>query len=39
LGEGDAVTLNQNPLSEQSINDYIPELQARGVTVYYDKSG
>jgi len=24
-----------NPLSDTSINTYIPQLQARGVTVYY----
>jgi len=33
LGEGDYVNLRNNPLSEQSINEYIPALQARGVTV------
>jgi len=35
LGEGDHVWLGNNPLSEQSINEYIPALQARGVTVNY----
>ena len=35
LGEGDRVDLRWNPLSEQSINEYIPALQARGVTVDY----
>ncbi len=35
LGEGDEVWLSGNPLSEQSINEYIPALQARGVTVDY----
>ena len=34
LGAGDKIWLSGNPLSEQSINDYIPELEARGVTVY-----
>jgi hypothetical protein len=35
LGEGDDVILVNNPLSEESINVYIPELEARGVTVEY----
>jgi len=35
LSEGDYVDLTDNPLSEDSINTYIPELQARGVTVAY----
>jgi len=35
LGEGDYVGLGNNPLSEQSTNEYIPELEARGVTVDY----
>jgi Leucine-rich repeat (LRR) protein len=35
LGEGDTVYLQNNPLSEESVNVYIPELEARGVTVYY----
>jgi hypothetical protein len=35
LGEGDWVDLRGNPLSEQSINEYIPALEARGVQVYY----
>ena len=35
LGEGDLVDLRGNPLSEESINEYIPQLQARGVTVGY----
>jgi Leucine-rich repeat (LRR) protein len=29
------VDLSDNPLSPDSINIYIPQLQARGVTVYY----
>ncbi len=33
LGEGDDVILVDNPLSEESVNSGIPELQARGVTV------
>jgi len=32
---GDIVRLTGNPLSSDSINIYIPQLQARGVTVYY----
>ena len=33
IGEGDIVGLNDNPLDEISINEYIPELQERGVAV------
>lgn len=35
INEGDYVDLGENPLSETSINIYIPELESRGVTVYY----
>jgi len=35
LGTGDRVYLDGNPLSEDSINIYIPELMARGVIVSY----
>jgi hypothetical protein len=35
LGPGDKVYLTWNPLSSDSINIYIPQLQARGVTVSY----
>ncbi len=35
LGEGDYLFLQSNPLTSDSINVYIPELEARGVTVYY----
>jgi len=35
LGEGDKVNLEGNPLSLDSINIYIPELEARGVIVIY----
>jgi len=35
LGEGDTVILVNNPLSEESINTYVPQLEARGVTVEY----
>jgi len=35
LGEGDWVSLTDNPLSDDSINIYVPELEARGVTVGY----
>jgi len=35
LGEGDIVNLNGNPLSNDSVNIYIPELEVRGVIVYY----
>ncbi len=33
LNQGDIVSLRNNPLSQQSINVYIPELQKRGVEV------
>ena len=36
LSEGDDVDLRWNPLNWDSINIYIPQLEARGVTVYYD---
>ena len=32
---GDEVILNYNPLNEISVNTYIPQLEARGVIVYY----
>jgi Leucine-rich repeat (LRR) protein len=35
LGEGDCVDLGYNPLSDTSRYTYIPQLQARGVTVFY----
>jgi len=35
LGTGDLVNLQANALSSDSVNIYIPELQARGVAVYY----
>jgi Leucine-rich repeat (LRR) protein len=35
LSRGYEVYLQGNPLSQQSINEYIPQLEARGVTVYY----
>ena len=35
MDDGDEVWLTDNPLSDTSINDYIPQLKARGVTVYY----
>jgi Leucine-rich repeat (LRR) protein len=35
LSTGDLVDLHSNPLSSDSINIYIPQLQTRGVTVYY----
>jgi hypothetical protein len=36
LAEGDWIDLGRNPLGLDSLNIYIPELQARGVTVFYD---
>ena len=35
LSEGDSVVLYGNPLSADSVNIYIPQLEARGVTVEY----
>jgi hypothetical protein len=35
LGTGDTVDLELNPLSSDSITIYIPQLEARGVTVLY----
>lgn len=34
VDDGDEVWINDNPLSETSINTYIPQLEARGVTVH-----
>ena len=36
LSDGDEVDLRQNPLSWDSINTYIPQLEARAVVVLYD---
>jgi Leucine-rich repeat (LRR) protein len=38
LLEGDTVRLENNPLSSGSVNMYIPELEARGVTVSWAKT-
>ena len=35
LGSGDYVALTGNPLNSDSINIYIPQLEARGVIIYY----
>jgi len=35
LGEGDKVELGYNPLSDASLYDYIPQLQARGIGLSY----
>lgn len=35
LGDGDAVNLENNPLNSDSVNIYIPQLEARGVNVEY----
>ena len=35
LTEGDCLEIGSNPLSEKSLNEYIPSLIARGVKVYY----
>ena len=36
LSSGDRVYIQDNPLSSTSIDTYIPQLQARGVTVHYN---
>ena len=36
LGNRDVVMVLRNPLSNASINNHIPALQSRGVTVYFD---
>ncbi|MEW6412973.1 MAG: leucine-rich repeat domain-containing protein [Candidatus Zixiibacteriota bacterium] len=35
LDSGDVVFLQNNPLSEESVNEHIPALEARDVTVYH----
>ena len=35
IDNDDEVNISYNPLSETSINTYIPQLEARGVNVYY----
>jgi len=35
LGAGDYVDLRWNPLSSDSMNTYIPQLQAKGVNVQF----
>lgn len=35
IGYGDTINMVDNPLSQTSINVYIPELEARGVRLYY----
>lgn len=37
LGDGDVISLINNPLSEPAINTHIPTLQARGITVEFGK--
>ena len=36
LGNGDVVDVRRNPLDDASINEHVPELQARGVVVLFD---
>jgi hypothetical protein len=36
LAAGDTLWLGYNPLSHQSLNTYIPQLESRGVWVYHD---
>ena len=38
IDDGDLVDVQDNPLSELSINTHIPALQERGVTVYHGES-
>ena len=35
IDDGDSVELRNNPLNSKSINNYIPRLERRGVTVHY----
>jgi hypothetical protein len=35
IGEGDYISLRDNPLSETSINEHIPALRARGVNIAF----
>jgi len=35
IDDGDSIEMKNNPLSDTSINTYIPQLEARGVTVIY----
>jgi len=39
VGDGDFVDLRNNPLSDESANECIPEHEARGVAVDYEDSG
>ena len=39
FGEADAIYLQGNPLSWESVNVYVPELRGRDVTVIYDEEG
>jgi len=36
LSQGDGIDLRGNPLSSDSLNTYLPQLQGRGVNVLYD---
>jgi Leucine-rich repeat (LRR) protein len=36
LADGDGIDLRGNPLSDQSCNIYIPQLEGRGVNILYD---
>jgi internalin A len=36
LSEGDGIDLRGNPLSSDSLNTYLPQLQGRGVNVLHD---
>ncbi len=35
IGKGTTITLRNNPLSDQSINEYIPQLLARGINIIW----
>ena len=37
LGDGDEVNLKSNPLSARSLQEHVPALQARGVSVYHSR--
>jgi len=37
LSDGDEVDLKWNPLSDKSLNEYIPQLEERGVHVTWEE--
>ena len=37
LGEGDSIDVRRNPLSAESLNEHVPVLQQRGVSISFDE--